>query len=665
MSAATIAADDSDVLPPGYAAFLPVLERLSEPLLRLIEGQLAQFERLIVDFHACEPAPQGEFEGLGGLTTHGDVAHLLQSELLLRAEAPLEFLRRLTERETLYLERHYADPGVKPLHRAVISVGPGTLGHGRIVALAAIFFLARTAAARGADFHWCFLPREDGPVWFDTVSINTVKRYLRAASYREMTVADVAEAERVWEMLVPDRPRGLSASRTDWAVAARPLTRRRPDRAGPAVAEAPNALSFALDPPMPGTPRSGEIVVRRGGHDRCRETIRFPDDSQCVAALRTPFRALKPEPVSAGPPIPPPPKPEGWEPHYLIAPNPRIRMIRLADGLLLLDWAGDGKFDLRCFVAIPADMDLAGVRVQGSMLSLVIHEVSDGKEVIRYGRFQIAGAGAPILAFSRSRAVPSKQLFRKRSRFAIPPLNVDNGAEFYAASGHAFRLAPGSVDGGSALVPMYNTPKTLFCNDVYRVVRVTENDTPLLRVLQSQRRRIDDYWLPNDDAIPARLLGMTYSAGERSLAYSVHRDLWTLPSVVVPGVSANQDAAQALRVAPPRGRAHRQDDDRRCNGALVVRQAPGRRRPGALDPVPRRRDDRARRTARSRYGRCGNRQGRARQRWHMGSDAGSGGRTRRAASLRPAEEQSVLFLRAVRACRAVRAGGRGRSGQAA
>src|SRR4051794_30027811 len=114
------ATDAAAALPAPYAVFLPVLEQLSVPLGQLIRGQLAQFERLIGGFDEADLHAQGDFEGLGSLTTHGDIAHIVQSELLLRTEAPLEFLRRLAESETLYHEKEYSDPGVKSLYRLTI-----------------------------------------------------------------------------------------------------------------------------------------------------------------------------------------------------------------------------------------------------------------------------------------------------------------------------------------------------------------------------------------------------------------------------------------------------------------------------------------------------------------------------------------------------------------
>jgi hypothetical protein len=530
----------TDRLSEAYAPFLPVLERLSEPLQQLVEGLLVQFERLAADFDARDLAPQGEFEGLGGITTRGDLAHLLQSELLLRTEAPHEFLRRLAESETLFLEKHFADPGAKPLHRAMISVGPGLLGHGRIVALAAIFFLARVARMRGAAFHWCFLPRADGPIWFDTLSINTVKRFLRAASNCEMTTLDVAEADRVWDRLMEDTPGPSTTRRLDWVIGAAPDVARDP---GLAIVAAANSLSFSLNPPVFGAFRSAHVAARRGARARGCEIV-FPDDRRCVAALDNPFRAPLGADGASGPAALRPPS-EGWEPQHLIVPNTRVRIVRMPDGLLVLGWAGKGRFNARYFVPIPADVHLVGVRMQGTSLSLVLHIQRSGAELLRFGRYSVLPGQLPKLLFTASKSVPSEHLFRKRSRAAIPPLNVEAEIEFYAHSGQAYHLTAFDDDAGVRLVPLHKAPRTLFCEEPYRVIRVEQDGATMLRVLRKQAARVDDYPVADGVAIPERLLGMVYSGSTRGLAYSIVPDVWTVP----PALAQADGAVHSLTVA--------------------------------------------------------------------------------------------------------------------
>jgi hypothetical protein len=539
-----IETERQDVLPAAYAPFLPVLERLSEPLVRVLEGQLVQFERLVRSMDTREFVPQGEFEGLGGLTMRGEVTHILQSELLLRTEAPLEFLRRLAESETVYLEKQYADPGARSVYRATISAGPGMLGHGRIVALAAIFFLARVARERGAEFHWCVLPRADGPVWFDEVSVNTIKRFLRAAAWREMHADDLGEAGKVWTSLEPQALKDENFRAVDWVIGADP---RRPAlRGAPALAvrDSANSLSFALLPQIPGEPRSAQLLVRQNGRERARAAILFPDDHSCVSALENPFRPMKPQQrggSALGTSIPALP---GWEPHYFIMPNPQTHVVRLDEGLLILRWAGKDGFAQRHFVPIPEGVHLVGVRMQDNMFSVMVHEVRGGREMLSYGQFLLLGGASTKPVLARSRQVPSKHLFDKRGRYAVPPINIGEGAEFYSSSGAAYHLSFHHAQYDVGFMPLYKAPRTIFANPPYRVVEAEDGGRKTLRVLKQRHGLVDDY--PAGD-LPEQLYGMVYSGGDRSLAYSAAPGVWTIPAAVKPG---DQDRPRQIVVAP-------------------------------------------------------------------------------------------------------------------
>lgn len=542
----TAAPAEPDPLPLAYAPFLPVLERLSEPLLRIVQGQLAQFERLVRDFGAPEMAEQGEFEGLGGLTSRGDVAHILQSEWLLRTEAPLEFLRRLAESETVYLEKQYADPGAKLVYRAMISIGPGLLGHGRIVALAAIFFLARIAHERNAAFHWCLLPAKEGVRWFDEVSVSTVKRFLRAVSYREMTPDDRAAAEALWESLETRAGDTGRVRRLDWVIGA--------DRRGPAspgdtaIRTAANALSFALLAPAREEPRSALMIVRQKERERARAAIVFPDDRVCVSALENPFRPLKP-PAAGGTALGPAiPAMGAWEPDYLITPNAHVRIVRTGEGLLVLRYAKEGFTEIH-FVPLPKGMHLAGVQMYDRMLSLLVHSVQFGQEMLSYGQFRLLAGQKPQLVLKRSRLVPSQHLFEKRRPYAIPTLSIGEGAEFYSVSGQAYHLTFRPEHRDTGFTPLYKASKTLYSNGAYRVAKMEERGMTILRVLKHRHTRVDDYPLPQGVGLPDAVHGMTYSGGDRSLAYSTEKGVWKIPSAALSG-GAPAMPPQELRLAP-------------------------------------------------------------------------------------------------------------------
>lgn len=511
------------IFPAAYAGFLPVFERLSDALVELLHGQLLQFERLSSSLDWQEFAPQGEFEGLGGLTTRGEIAHIVQSELLLRTEAPLEFLRRLAEAETLFLEKQFADPGSRPVYRAIVSVGPGLLGHGRLVALAALFFMASIAAARGAEFHWCFLPREQGAVWFDALSVNTIKRFLRAASYREMDGDDVAAAQRTWEMLVPDAGGFGAQDYHDWTIGAGPFRTRDPG----------SALRFTLQPPVPGERRAMQIGVRRGGSERTRTTILLPDDRICVSALNDPFAPLKPSDLAR---LATGPKPglEGWEPLYFVTPRADRKIVRMPDGVLILAGEASWKSSRQWFIPLPEDVKLAGIVLEDRLLQIATHSARSGQDVMRYWAVHLADTQGNV-ASGLVRKVPSAHLFRNQRPWALPALNWGGSIEVYSTFGKAFLFAERGWGEDARFSPLDTAPKLLWSNGVYGIVR--DKSASWAQALRHTKRRYDRFAIDREALDADRLLDMVYAPVQRSLAYSVTPGVWKVPS--------RNDAAEA------------------------------------------------------------------------------------------------------------------------
>ncbi len=528
-------------VPAAYSPFAPVFARLSDPLRRMIEGQLEQFERLVPVLRATEMARSGEFEGLGGLTHRGEISHIVQSELLLRTEAPLEFLRRLAEGETMFLEKQYADPGARQLYRAMVSVGPGLLGHGRIVALAGIVFLARIAAERGAAFHWCFLPRGDGAVWFDEVSVNTVKRFLRAASFREMDRDDRAAADEVWGTIVPGALGGQHP--TDWTIGCNPLSRADTRSA---VLQADNVLAFTVSPPGGAEPRTAELTLRRGGRESARFTVPFTDDRSCVEALREPFASGRIPAVPAalrGDAIP---TSSGWEPDHLALANMQTRLIHLVDGLLVLGQATRDGFRESYLVRLPEGGRLIGVRVGDAGLWVLVGHDVGGEESLTFVQYRIAPGVAPRRLLTRSIAFPWRHLSRDRPLSAISPLNRHNGADFYSAAGEAYHLDVAQERTDVAIAPLHQAARTLHAIAQCRVTLPEEQGTPMLQVVKNHRTMLDDYLLPPGN-IPDRFHGIVYSLADRSLTYSVEPGEWIVP--VTRRGGADRAAARFLSVA--------------------------------------------------------------------------------------------------------------------
>ncbi len=533
-------------LPRAYAAFAPILERLSEPMLKLLLGRLEQFEQLEADaLIPPELTPHGEFEGLGGLTQRGELQHIVQSELLLRTEAPLEFLRRLAEAETLYLDRQYADPGVRTVYRAMISTGPGLLGHGRVLALAALLYLARLAERRGGDFHWCFLPREDGAVWFDTVSLNTVKRLLRSGGYREMTDHDVRDADALWTQLAPPTAGRKSPEIIDWVIGARP--RRPATEAGTifAVEAAANSLSFALTPPRAGQVRAAELRLRQAGRDRSQAIVDFPDDAVCVGALRNPFRPPAPSPPgSATSNLPAKTRePQGWAPRYfsLIGDN---RIIRTPEGLLVLRLGRKQEVLGRWFAPIPDHMRLVGVHARAGDMSLVVHSRRDGRERLIRTVFHFdVTPGRSVRGPLAVAEAPTEHLFKRQPPFAIPSLTL-GATRFHSPSGHPFTLTYESAN-SLRFKPLYDKPHIVCSTGTHEIFRHEKNGDVTLQVMRADGSH--HFNVPAGPTHEGAIREVVYSHSERTVAWSRSPNAWV---VAHPKLRASDSEPHAFILAP-------------------------------------------------------------------------------------------------------------------
>ncbi|MEG3086954.1 hypothetical protein [Sphingomonas sp. PB4P5] len=516
-----------DALPPAYAAFGPVLDQLSAPLREVLHGQLSQFERLIGSFDDVALRPQGDFEGLGGLTLRGDIAHIVQSELLLRTEAPIEFLRRLAESETLYHEKEYADPGATPVYRLTVSVGPGLLGHGRVLALAAIFFLGRVAAERNAAFHWCFVPRADGAVWFDALSINTIKRFLRAASHREASVEDVEEAHALWETLAEAPKRDADRRLVDWTIGA--ADRLPTALSQRAVSHAPQALSFAVRAPVADEARIADIAIRRKGREARRAALDFPANAICLSALNTPFTPLKPAQAEL-------PKLQrtarsGWEPLYLIAPHGSGKVLRVARGLLVLMGVTRAERTDAFFLPIAPDMRLAGVRLrQGGDLSVLVQHDRAGRETLTLAMISVRTGMNPIGPSDiRSCDAVAAHLFRGQHRYALPMLfDEGGGVGFYSTHGRKFALDFTKDSSATAFRVIHSQTQIFHGNGAHHVIRAVEYGKPVLKVRRTNNSAIRDYAEGDSPIDPDTLCGMIYSGSHASLAYSTQPNHWTV-----------------------------------------------------------------------------------------------------------------------------------------
>ncbi|WP_206244074.1 hypothetical protein [Novosphingobium terrae] len=519
----------ASILPEAYTPFRPLLEQLSPMLAEVLGGLLAQYEHLADAFAALLEADRGEFAGLGGLTHHGDIDTIVQSELLLRTEAPLEFLRRLVESETLFHDRIHVDPGQQRVLRVMVSVGPGIMGHGRILALAALFLLARVAMQRGADFHWCFLPRAEGAIWFDQLSVNTIKRFLRSASFREAGPDDLRGAREAWEQ-AHDKQRQPC---TDWMLGAALPTQSASDESGAVH----NALRFTLLPYRPGQPRAADLDLRCHGREACRRTVSFAPDRLCLAALENPFS--RPQPARAAAPASggPVPAMAGWEPHYLSLPNGYYRLVRLSDGLLVIGAAKNASDWGLWFVPLPEEVTLMGVAIDDATLALLRHSVEDGVQKLSFRRVALVRGNAGVWPTLKSHAVPCNQPFAGRSRYALPMLSRYHDPEFYSVSGQGYRLTFGVNDKPSTFTPLYKQPRTLLSTGGHRVVELMLGSRPALQLIKRDLSTYGHFSLPDCNTMPKAFHALAWSASNRDLAYALRPGQWTVAPLHSPGAA--------------------------------------------------------------------------------------------------------------------------------
>jgi len=514
--------NEETILPAAYAPFLPVLELLSKPLAEVLRGQLLQFEPLAQGLERREFSLRGEFEGLGGLTLHGEIDHILQSELLLRTEAPLEFLRRLAESETLFHDRIYADPGARHVWRVVVSAGPDMLGHGRLVTLAALFFLARVAARRDAAFHWSFVPRAEGPVWFTGLSINAIKRFLRSAAFREASIQDMIEVRAKWAEAKGATLSDSKPELADWMIGS--LRDWGGDLA--AIATEQNVMGFTFAPPMHDEPRRAAITVRRGGYLHKRATIELAPDRECLAALENPFPVPRQERAShkTGKSVPDMP---GWEPQYLSAPTGNYRAVRVADGILVMKADVAGKTEGAWFLALPDDALLAGIAIQQDRLCVLHHRTRQGKEQLAYHRFALQPGrdqqGSEIFVHP----VPSQHLFRNQMPFALPSIRCQPGIMFHSVSGQSYELRF-AERGETRFTSLPKEPRILLSRGSDHVLGQMQRHEFVVTVRKRDNSTSLSVGIGGFAHPPKRFHGIVWSPENGCLAYALQGGQWRL-----------------------------------------------------------------------------------------------------------------------------------------
>ena len=528
--------------PEAYHAFLPVLKRLTEPMLRVLHGHLMSLETMFRSVQSQSLSLKGDFEGIGGLTLRGDINRIIQSELLLRSEVPLEFLRRVSEGEALYMETEHSDPDEQVVYRVIISVGPYMLGHGRLIALASLIFLARAALARNAVLHWTYLPTDKTVNWFEGLSVNSVKRFLKFASFRDVTEGDIDGAVAQWDAFSIELSSEFSEVKS-WLIAATGMS--DPVTEAQSLTETfANALILTLDPPPSAGQQTANIDLQRQGRNIRRLKIDFPSDEICVSALNRPFNPKKLDPQfleSGGNFIP---ESEGWEPQHILsisALNYVIRFNHSRHGLLFLTLSKkQSETIIATFFEMPEDARVAGVYFPTELDAQILSQWNAPEETIYFHDVNIP---QKQITHRAHKVVTSKHLFAKQHSHALPPMTRHTQmVKSYTTLGQPFEFSGIEADKKSINI-LYKENRVVHADAKYAVVifdpsKKTSQELqdwafhiPLdqqrlsMVVLKNHKSFVAAYPYPEDVSFDG-YRNFCYTPSSRSLGYSVEPGKW-------------------------------------------------------------------------------------------------------------------------------------------
>ncbi|MEP3890659.1 MAG: hypothetical protein ABJN69_09330 [Hellea sp.] len=540
MTAETDIAPES--FPAAYHAFLPVLERLTEPMLRVLHGHLMSLESMLRSVQSQSLSVKGDFEGIGGLTLRGDINRIIQSELLLRSEVPLEFLRRVSEGEALYMETEHSNPDEQVVYRVIISVGPYMLGHGRLIALASLIFLARAALARNAVLHWTYLPTDKTVNWFEGLSVNSVKRFLKFASFRDVNEGDVDGAIAQWDAFNTE----ISSEFSDvesWLIAASGISGATTEDQNLTETFA-NALILTLDPPPSTGHQTANIDLQRQGRNIRRLKIDFPRDEICVSALNRPFnpKKLDAQPHESGGNFIS--KNKYWNPNYILSTdtfNHVIRFQHSRSGLLFLT-LGNKQYETKraVFFELTKDANLAGVNFSSEHVAQILSQWNAPEETIFFHELDTRKMK---ISNKAKKEVTSKHLFAKQQANAVPPMIAPWGLiKCYTTLGQPFEFSTAKGNKGSINI-LYKENRVIYADGKYSIVlfdpskktaqelQAWSNYIPLDRqglsliVLKNHATCIDVYpylgRLPSDG-----FRGIFYTPSSHNLVYSIRPGEW-------------------------------------------------------------------------------------------------------------------------------------------
>ncbi len=359
-------------LPPLYARFRPLFAAMDLPLRRALEGMLASFAKLPPPLHADERQITGEFVGFDGIENRGKLSNLLESEWLLRDLDPDEFVRRAAESELMFRRRDFKGTGVKNVLCVLLDCGPWMLGKNRIIALAALFYLAIRAERAGACLVWTVPGVAKG--WSEDLTTENIRIFL----------GRIVQAP-------------LSANAIDTALETLPGPAKECWYVGAAqthqLAEHPDVSGSILARTRYGLDEVEVQITTRGR--RASLSVPTASDADTVSALRRPFapqqrkkQAKLPEDVGE---LSASPFPRDW----LLDRFNRAVLIRYPNGVLWYPFDAHAKPQ---WIAVPPNKVLLGIQPQSKKEIAFVLGVgkSDAKTVVELEMVNVAKTSAEI-----------------------------------------------------------------------------------------------------------------------------------------------------------------------------------------------------------------------------------------------------------------------------
>lgn len=262
---------NAHALPRVYAPYAALFAQFDAPMMSVLGGVLRALAPSLTQVGTFENQNDGEFTGYDGLENRGSLANLLESEWLLRELDADDFVRRIAEAEVLFRRRNFANAGKQSTLAVILDCGPWMLGRNRLIALAALFYLAIRAEQTNAQLHW-IVPGTADNTWQKTLDRESIQTFLGRVVQTELT------PKRVDFLLGKMSPE----AKTDvWYVGAAQTDQ---------ITDHPAFCASFLLQSVYGARHDIEIDVKVRQRRLARLPVTFESDATCVAALRRPFQ---------------------------------------------------------------------------------------------------------------------------------------------------------------------------------------------------------------------------------------------------------------------------------------------------------------------------------------------------------------------------------------